>query len=219
MDSAQIKKIEEYVVFLARQAEDQEGKDDSQAIQNYVKAADILLALASKAQDQTTWERYTKQAEGYQQRAKKRVPSVQTETHQGSAPRSQSSPPPPVSRGRSHDVQGEKSDISETKPGRLGRIIGALHSGNTTRAEEGREPTPALQVPMTTQGYSIPSAVELEKRRMSQTLAQQTGPLAQQTVTADRPIEKETPANETLVCFLSYRSTKLQAQACLLLLL
>ena len=188
MDSAQIKKIEEYVVFLARQAEAQEGRDDSQAIQHYVKAADILLALASKAQDQPTWERYTKQAEAYQQRAKKRVPAVQTDPQQQSTPKPQRPFQEPGSREKSDGVIGEKPGSPEGKPGRFGRIIGAL-SGNGTKTDDEKTAAPTVESKPAV-GYTLPSAEELERKRMIQTAAMQTSSNTQQTVVVEAPKEK-----------------------------
>ncbi|MDG6995427.1 MAG: hypothetical protein JRN52_05850 [Nitrososphaerota archaeon] len=191
MDSAQVKKIEEYVVLLAKQAESQEGKDDTQAIQHYVKAADILLALASKAQDQSTWEKYTKLAEAYQQKAKKRVPSVQNGSQPEVGNPQIGNSQKPVSIANPQNAPREKAEISsEAKTNRFSKFLGALHNATPGKPPvEERSPAVPLQESPPNESYSLPTAEELEKKRAAQLLAKQTSPQVHQGVATHQPDE------------------------------
>ena len=191
VDSAQVKKIEEYVVLLAKQAESQEGKDDTQAIQHYVKAADILLALASKAQDQSTWEKYTKLAEAYQQRAKKRVPSAQNGSQLETGNHQRSASQTPVFVANPQNAPREKAEIpSESKTNRFSKFLGALHNAAPAKQPvEESKPAVPLQESLPNESYSLPTAEELEKKRTAQLLAKQTSPQVQQAVVTHQQVE------------------------------
>jgi hypothetical protein len=123
VEPAKVKKIEDYVTWLTKQAEIEAGKgNDNEAIQHYIKAADILLALASKTSDQNAWERYTKQAEALQAKAKQRVTANQ-KSGQPTAPAEKIALPPVQSRAEEPKIPAIQG---EGKPGRISRIFGAL---------------------------------------------------------------------------------------------
>src|SRR5579875_1980800 len=71
MDAAKVKKLQEYAAYLSKQAETKEAEGKgSEAIKDYLKLVDILLIFAREAKDHTSWLKYTKQAEAYQNKVR-----------------------------------------------------------------------------------------------------------------------------------------------------
>jgi hypothetical protein len=142
VEPAKVKKIEEYVVWLTKQAEVEVGKgNDNEAVQHYVKAADILLALASKTADQTVWEKYTKGAEGLQAKAKLIVSAGQKS---GKFPVIDKTPNPPLALNRAEEPK--LTSQAEAKTGRMSRIFGAL-GGNNSKPKASEEPQDTESLP------------------------------------------------------------------------
>ncbi|MDG6908503.1 MAG: hypothetical protein JRN20_22260, partial [Nitrososphaerota archaeon] len=88
---------------------------------------------------------------------------------------------------------------SENKSGRFGRLIGAIHPNSMTKQNELRgSQTVQVQESQRTDGYSISSEAELERRRLAQVAAQQATPQASRQVTtvssasesSESPVEK-----------------------------
>lgn len=71
MDAANLKKLQDYAAYLAKQAEKEEadGKT-SEATKSYLKLIDVLLLLGRESKDQQTFLRYTSSAEFYQKKVK-----------------------------------------------------------------------------------------------------------------------------------------------------
>ncbi len=71
MDSAKLKKLQDYSVFLTEQAESKEASGNtSEAIKDYVKLVDVLLLLANEAKDHPTWQQIIGRAEFYQKKVR-----------------------------------------------------------------------------------------------------------------------------------------------------
>jgi hypothetical protein len=71
MDSAKLKKLQDYSVFLTEQAESKETSGNtSEAIKDYVKLVDVLLLLANEAKDHPTWQQIIGRAEFYQKKVR-----------------------------------------------------------------------------------------------------------------------------------------------------
>ncbi len=71
MDAANLKKLQDYAAYLAKQAEKEEadGKT-SDATKSYLKLIDVLLLLGRESKDQQTFLRYTSSAEFYKKKVK-----------------------------------------------------------------------------------------------------------------------------------------------------
>jgi hypothetical protein len=88
MDSAKLKKLQDYSVVLTQQAESKEAQGSkSEAVKDYVKLVDVLLLLANEAKDHPTWQQLISRAEFYQKKARTMVdpdqkPSNPYETNQ-----------------------------------------------------------------------------------------------------------------------------------------
>lgn len=71
MDSAKLKKLQDYSVFLTEQAESKEASGNtSEAVKDYVKLVDVLLLLANEAKDHPTWQQIIGRAEFYQKKVR-----------------------------------------------------------------------------------------------------------------------------------------------------
>jgi hypothetical protein len=71
MDSAKLKKLQDYSVVLTEQAESKEASGNtSEAIKDYVKLVDVLLLLANEAKDHPSWQQLIGRAEYYQKKAR-----------------------------------------------------------------------------------------------------------------------------------------------------
>lgn len=74
MDSAKLKKLQEYSAFLTQQAESKEAAGNkSEAVKDYVKLVDVLLLLANEAKDHPGWQQLIGRAEYYQKKARSMV--------------------------------------------------------------------------------------------------------------------------------------------------
>ncbi|MHB1907529.1 MAG: hypothetical protein ACYCQJ_01505 [Nitrososphaerales archaeon] len=71
MDSAKLKKLQEYSLVLKSQASSKEAQGNvSEALKDYVKLVDILLLLANESKDHPTWQKLIAEAESYQKKAR-----------------------------------------------------------------------------------------------------------------------------------------------------
>lgn len=71
MDSAKVKKLQDYASFLAKQAESKEIQGNgAEAARDYVKLVDILLLLANEAKDHPSWQQIVAKVEYYQKKIK-----------------------------------------------------------------------------------------------------------------------------------------------------
>ena len=71
MDSAKLKKLQDYSLVLKSQASSKEAQGNvSEALKDYVKLVDILLLLANEARDHPTWQKLIAEAESYQKKAR-----------------------------------------------------------------------------------------------------------------------------------------------------
>jgi hypothetical protein len=71
MDSAKVKKLQDYASFLVKQAETKEHQGNyADASRDYVKLVDILLLLANDAKDHPTWQQIISKVEYYQKKIK-----------------------------------------------------------------------------------------------------------------------------------------------------
>ncbi len=74
MDSAKLKKLQDYAAFLTQQAESKESKGEKgEAVKDYVKLVDVLLLLANDAKDHPSWQELIGKAEYYQRKARSMV--------------------------------------------------------------------------------------------------------------------------------------------------
>lgn len=74
MDSAKLKKLQEYSAFLIQQAESKEATGNkSEAVKDYVKLVDVLLLLANETKDHPGWQQLIGRAEYYQKKARSMV--------------------------------------------------------------------------------------------------------------------------------------------------
>ncbi len=74
MDSAKLKKLQDYSVILTQQAESKEAQGNkNEAVKDYVKLVDVLLVLANEAKDHPTWQQLISRAEFYQKKARTMV--------------------------------------------------------------------------------------------------------------------------------------------------
>lgn len=86
MDSAKLKKLQDYSVFLTQQAESKEAQGNtSEAIKDYVKLVDVLLLLANEAKDHPTWQQLIGRAEFYQKKARSMADPNSTSSNNSSS--------------------------------------------------------------------------------------------------------------------------------------
>jgi hypothetical protein len=87
LDSAKLKKLQDYSVILTQQAESKEAQGSrNEAAKDYVKLVDVLLLLANEAKDHPTWQQLISRAEFYQKKARTMVDSDQANANQRTLP-------------------------------------------------------------------------------------------------------------------------------------
>jgi hypothetical protein len=80
MDSARLKKLQDYSVILTQQAESKEAAGNkNEAAKDYVKLVDVLLLLANDAKDHPSWQQLITRAESYQKKVRTMVDPGQAE--------------------------------------------------------------------------------------------------------------------------------------------
>lgn len=71
MDSAKLKKLQDYSTYLTQQAESKEAQGNpAEAAKDYVKLVDVLLVLANESKDHPSWQQLISRAEFYQNKAR-----------------------------------------------------------------------------------------------------------------------------------------------------
>lgn len=71
MDSAQLRKLEEYISYLLKKGVDEEKDEDYvEAIPTYLKLVDVLLVMADNAPNHPYWVKCTTSAEVHQKKIK-----------------------------------------------------------------------------------------------------------------------------------------------------
>ncbi|MCL4519288.1 MAG: hypothetical protein M1587_08840 [Thaumarchaeota archaeon] len=69
MDSAKLKKLEEYVAYLIKKGADEEKSESYEdAIPTYLKLVDVLLLMADAAPSHPYWLKCTDAAEAHQKK-------------------------------------------------------------------------------------------------------------------------------------------------------
>ena len=69
LDSAQLKKLEDYVAHLIKKgAEEEKAEDYTEAIPTYLKLVDVLLVMADEAPNHPYWLKCTTAAETHQKK-------------------------------------------------------------------------------------------------------------------------------------------------------
>jgi hypothetical protein len=87
LDSAKLKKLQDYSIVLTQQAESKEAQGNkNEAAKDYVKLVDVLLLLANEAKDHPTWQQLISRAEFYQKKARTMVDPAQAGTTQRGSP-------------------------------------------------------------------------------------------------------------------------------------
>jgi hypothetical protein len=131
MDSAKLKKLQDYSVVLTQQAESKEAQGNkNEAVKDYVKLVDVLLILANEAKDHPTWQQLVNRAEFYQKKARTMVDPEQGGSSQKPSNSFETREPPteklPASatNEKSQDDSTSESTSSSFNPFRKLSLIG-----------------------------------------------------------------------------------------------